>query len=240
MSSTLYRGVMAAPTARAVALVLSASVPLHAEPLTVGDGQDWMFVNSKWKDTDADGIAGARTGDGDGLQGYCLAFYTAKAYRDLEARFTVQMKTNHADIGLIVRAQSPTRYYLIHFPQGGQSYRAQHFWAALSVADGTQVVVNVQGGTAIPSGGLEMNLGMSARDRAFLKQELMESQSFVVVEREKILDIVREQNFGKTSYVNPATVVEPGELMGVQYLIEASVGLNMDLTALSQGNLAYE
>src|SRR5205814_3897653 len=47
------------------------------------------------------------------------------------------MPTNHADLGFVVRAQDPTRYYLVHFPQSGQSYRAQHFWAALSIADGS-------------------------------------------------------------------------------------------------------
>lgn len=105
--------------------------------LRIGDGSEWQFVNSTWKDTDDGGIAGARTGDGDGLQGYCLAFHRGKAYSDLEAEFTVQMNTNHADEGLIVRAQDPTHYYVIHFPQTGQQYRAQHFWVALSVADGS-------------------------------------------------------------------------------------------------------
>jgi len=104
--------------------------------LKVGDGSGWMFVNSKWSDTESGGISGARTGDGDGWQGYCLAFHKAKAFTDVEATFTAQMNAGHADIGFIVRAQDPTHYYLIHFPQSGQSYRAQHFWAALSVADG--------------------------------------------------------------------------------------------------------
>src|SRR5262249_33285147 len=105
--------------------------------LRIGDGLDWLFVNSKWRDTGQDGIVGARTGDGDGLQGYCLAFYKPKRFRDVDASFTFQMKANHADIGFIIRAQDPTHYYLIHFPQSGQSYRAQHFWAALSLADGS-------------------------------------------------------------------------------------------------------
>ncbi|MBM3972185.1 MAG: hypothetical protein FJ302_20345 [Planctomycetes bacterium] len=103
--------------------------------LTIGDGSHWSFVNSRWKDTDAGGIAGERTGDGDGLQGCCLAFLKDRAYADLEATFTVQMNTNHADEGLIVHAQDPTRFALIHFPQTGQQFRAQHFWVALSIAD---------------------------------------------------------------------------------------------------------
>jgi hypothetical protein len=104
--------------------------------LRIGDGRAWTFVNSTWRDT-AGGIVGERKSDGDGLQGLCLAFYKATAFADIEATFSVQLPTAHADIGLIVRAQDPTRYYLIHFPQGGQSYRAQNFWAALSVADGS-------------------------------------------------------------------------------------------------------
>ena len=108
----------------------------RAEPLRIGDGGDWQFVTSQWSDA-GDAIKGARTGDGQGLQGYCLAFQKTKAYRDLEARFTVRMPTGHADIGFIVRAQDPTHYYLVHFPQSGQGYRAQHFWAALSKADGS-------------------------------------------------------------------------------------------------------
>jgi hypothetical protein len=109
----------------------------EGQRLAIGDGSGWTFVNSRWSDTPEGGIAGARTGDGDGLQGYCLAFVKSPAYADVEATFNVQMNTNHADQGFIVRAQDPTRYCLLHFPQTGQQYRAQHFWAALSVADGS-------------------------------------------------------------------------------------------------------
>ena len=105
--------------------------------LKIGDGSDWLFVASKWQDTEAGEISGSRSGDGVGLQGYSMAFYKPKSYSDVEAEFTVCMPTNHADIGLIVRAQDPTHFYVIHFPQCGQAYRAQHFWAALSKADGS-------------------------------------------------------------------------------------------------------
>lgn len=118
-----------------------ANVSLAADtdfkPLSIGDGSQWSFVNSRWKDTPDGGIAGERTGDGDGLQGYCLAFARDRAYSDLEATFSVQMNTGHADEGLIVRARDATHFALIHFPQTGQQYRAQHFWVALSVADGS-------------------------------------------------------------------------------------------------------
>jgi hypothetical protein len=105
--------------------------------LKIGDGRDWMSAAGKWSETAQGEITGSRAEDGQGLQGYSLGFWKARAYTDLEAEFTVCMPTNHADIGLIVRAQDPRHYYLIHFPQSGQSYRAQHFWAALSKADGS-------------------------------------------------------------------------------------------------------
>ena len=113
----------------------AGEVPRQA--LRIGDGRRWTFVNSRWKDTADGGIAGERIGDGEGLQGYCLAFQKDQAFADLEATFTIRMDTAHADEGLIVRAQDPTRFTLIHFPQTGQQYRAQHFWIALSVADGS-------------------------------------------------------------------------------------------------------
>ena len=105
--------------------------------LKIGNGKDWTFVASRWSDTAGGEITCSCTEDGLGLQGYCLAFQNIKAYSDLEAEFTVCMTTLHADIGFILRAQDPTHYYLIHFPQSGQSYRGQHFWAALSKADGS-------------------------------------------------------------------------------------------------------
>ena len=107
------------------------------ELLRIGDGQDWQFVNSRWHDTENGELVGERIGDGDGLQGYCLAFQKTRAWSDFEATFAIRLNSFHADQGLIVRAQDATRYCLIHFPQSGQQYRAQHFWAALSVADGS-------------------------------------------------------------------------------------------------------
>ena len=120
-----------------VGLLGTAATVAEEQSLKIGDGADWQFVASTWKDNEAGGIVGSRSGDGDGLQGYSLAFHKPKSYADLEAEFTVCMPTGHADVGFIIRAQDPTHYYLIHFPQSGQGYRAQHFWAALSKADGS-------------------------------------------------------------------------------------------------------
>jgi hypothetical protein len=44
---------------------------------------------------------------------------------------------SQSERGLIVRAQDPTKFALIHFPQTGQQFRAQHFWVASSIADGS-------------------------------------------------------------------------------------------------------
>src|SRR5207247_1624753 len=68
---------------------------------------------------------------------YYYAFRKNKIYSDLRAEFKFRFTTNHADAGFVVRAQDPSHFYLIHFPNGGQQYRAQHFWAALSVVDGS-------------------------------------------------------------------------------------------------------
>ncbi len=105
--------------------------------LSIGDGKDWQFFNSNWSDQPDGSIKGAKDGDGDGLQGYCLAFLKTKAYSDVEAEFDVTMPAGHADEGFIFRAQDPTHFYIVHFPQCGQGYRAQHYWAALSKADGS-------------------------------------------------------------------------------------------------------
>lgn len=126
-----------------ISLTAIGWIPVHTGhaadpvPLVIGDGTRWSFVNSTWKDTETGGIVGERIGDGDGLQGYCLAFLKEPTFSDLEATFTVRMNTNHADEGIIVRAQDPTKFALVHFPQTGQQFRAQHFWVALSIADGS-------------------------------------------------------------------------------------------------------
>jgi hypothetical protein len=98
--------------------------------------------------------------------------------------------------------------------------------------DSMSVQVEVQ------TGGIQTNgpvtsakpTSMGLRTRAMLKHELMESESFVVVERDRILDLLREQKFGQSGYVHPIGTPETGKLMGVQYLLDGSVGLNEDLT----------
>lgn len=96
--------------------------------------------------------------------------------------------------------------------------------------NGSRVEVDVQIGDR-DSGGSEKQIpGMNIRAREILKRELMETESFVLVERERILDILRELKFGQTRYVTPDAAPEMGEIMAVQYLLEGSIGLNEDLT----------
>ena len=61
-----------------------------------------------------------------------------------------------------------------------------------------------------------------------LKHALVKSEDFTVLERERILEVLREINFGKSKYVDPESAGEEGNLLAVRYLIEGSVGLNED------------
>ena len=73
--------------------VLAATgVALAAEPvqLAIGNGSQWSFVNSQWKETEGAGIAGERTGDG--LQGYCLAFLKDRAYQPVEEVWVCRLR----------------------------------------------------------------------------------------------------------------------------------------------------
>ena len=71
---------------------------------------------------------------------------------------------------------------------------------------------------------------MNKRAREILKNSLVNSDAFVLVERERILEILREINFGKTKYVAPETTQDEGQLYCVRYLIEGSLGPNEDKT----------
>jgi hypothetical protein len=73
--------------------------------------------------------------------------------------------------------------------------------------------------------------------RAFLVRELLGTQEFIVLERERIVEIAREIALAKTAAVNPDTVVRPGRLIGVHYIVEGSYfaagGLPADDPALA-------
>jgi hypothetical protein len=71
---------------------------------------------------------------------------------------------------------------------------------------------------------------MPKQYREMLKHALIKSDAFTVVERERILEIIREINFGKTRYADPAASPDEGELLCVRYLIEGNLGINEDKT----------
>lgn len=56
----------------------------------------------------------------------------------------------------------------------------------------------------------------------FLTRELLATGEFIVVERERILEIARELALAKTQAVDPNTTPRPGRLIGVHYIIEAA------------------
>jgi hypothetical protein len=74
--------------------------------------------------------------------------------------------------------------------------------------------------------------------RQFLTRELLQTGEFVVIERERILEILRELAFAKTDAVNPETAPRPGRLIGVHYIIEGSFfaagGLPLDDPSLDR------
>jgi hypothetical protein len=66
--------------------------------------------------------------------------------------------------------------------------------------------------------------------RQTLRRELLESGAFVVVERDDLIPILREIEFGESRFVSPETRPEVGEIIAVQYLLNASIGPNQDPT----------
>ena len=93
-----------------------------------------------------------------------------------------------------------------------------------------EVNVNVKVGDDAAATPTDTPPEINKRARETLKHELVKSDAFTVVERERILEILREINFGKTKYINPDTAADEGSLLAVKYLVEGSIGLNEDMT----------
>lgn len=102
------------------------------EKLTIDGSANWTFIGGEWTQ-DAEGVIDPSTQRADDH----LAFHTGKVYKDLEAEFDFRMNTNTAGAGFIVRAKSPSEYYMVYIPQCGQQVRARHFWVAIAKADGS-------------------------------------------------------------------------------------------------------
>jgi len=82
-------------------------------------------------------------------------------------------------------------------------------------ANGSKTPVLVQGGA-------DADIRLPADIRPFLVREMLDTREFVVIERERILEIARELALAKTGAANPATTARPGMLIGVHYIVEAA------------------
>lgn len=110
--------------------------------LQLGSGEGWRFYGGQWSE-DSEGII--RPPDRRNL--HTRAFYTRRAYADLEAEFEFNgsyRETGTGSAGLILRAADPNHFYFVYFPWGGQQLRAKHFWAAIAKVEGDGYLRNVQ------------------------------------------------------------------------------------------------
>ena len=111
-------------------------------PLSIGDGQDWIFSGQPWTE-DQQGII--RPPDLPNL--HSRAFHRARSYKDLTAEFEFNgnyRETGTGSAGLILRAIDPHHFYLVWFPWGGQQLRAKHFWAAVAKVQGDGYIRNLK------------------------------------------------------------------------------------------------
>jgi len=76
--------------------------------------------------------------------------------------------------------------------------------------------------TVVKTGREDARVFMPAPIRQFLTRELLDTGEFVVVERERILEIARELALAKTQAVDPQSAPRPGRLIGVHYILEGS------------------
>ena len=108
----------------------------HAQEVRIDQGR-WSFVDGDWHDFDDGALGVARDDvrrDGDGIQGHHYAFARHLCFQDVRVRFDFRVG-DHTDVGVVLRANDESDFYLLHFPGCAQSSRGQHFFAALSRMD---------------------------------------------------------------------------------------------------------
>jgi hypothetical protein len=76
--------------------------------------------------------------------------------------------------------------------------------------------------TIIKDGTEDAPVLMPGPIRQYLTRELLDTREFIVVERERILEIARELALAKTQAADPDTVARPGRIIGVHYILEGS------------------
>jgi len=117
------------------------SAQAHDTRLALDDPANWHFTGSPWTQ-DPEGVI--RPPDARNL--HSRAFRLGDSFGDLDAEFEFNgnyRETGTGTAGLILRAQDVNRFYLVHFPWGGQQLRAKHFWALVSKADGDGYLRNL-------------------------------------------------------------------------------------------------
>ena len=125
--------------------------------LTMRNPAQWAFSTAPWRQ-DAQGVITNAAEPADDN----LAIFTQAAYTDFEAELDFRWDIQGSDSGFAFRARDAGHYYLAHFPCTGQQFRSEHFWAAISKADGSGWLRVLK--TAIVPGVLsEMDLWHSAR-----------------------------------------------------------------------------
>jgi len=136
---TTFRVISAGALLVAVAMLMSTG-GVKAQPGASGDWlplsfhgpQHWSYIGGNWEEDEAGVINPPTEACADRL-----AFYVGREYSQVEAKFDFRWNIGHCGAGFVVRAQDPSHYYLVHFPSCGQHYRAKHFWAVISKADGS-------------------------------------------------------------------------------------------------------
>jgi hypothetical protein len=81
-------------------------------------------------------------------------------------------------------------------------------------------------GVRRPTGATSLN--KSGRD--LVKHCLVQNEAFTVLERERIIEILRELNLAKSPYVNPDTAPKQQKVCSVRYIIEGTIGANGENT----------
>ncbi len=97
-----------------------------------------------------------------------------------------------------------------------------------------QVNVNVKIGDDAHSEPSQVAPWMSKNEREMLKRSLVQSEAFTVVDRERMLEVLREINFGQSKYADPDSAPEQGQMLAVRYLLEGTICRNQDRSLKGQ------
>ena len=107
-------------------------------PLSLRGPQHWSFVGEPWVEDEV-GVITPADWDEDHV-----AFYVGRAYDEVEAEFEYRWPDGHGTVGFVLGAQDPCHYHLVHFPLIAQNRRGKNFTVAVSQADGSGWLKNVE------------------------------------------------------------------------------------------------